>query len=206
MLIVLCNLTICCTSKSIGHCPACCPSPCLSHYPLYLQIQVRSSVVHACFLFPCPFPMSVLVPLFQAYYSCPCSLSLCFCLCPYPSVPVSQFLSLTHCPSPSVPFLISVLVPMSMSAYICPCPQSSSPVSVFLSLSNCLCHSGPVPFCLQQSLSLFPCPSVPVSVPFSFSGVILFLSLLQSPCPVTPLSALHDYQASAVMCMRFHLA
>ena len=181
MLIVLCNLTICCTSKSIGHCPACCPSPCLSHYLLYLQIQVRSLVVHACFLFPCPFPcpfpMSVLVPLFQAYYSCPCSLSLCFCLCPYPSVPVSQFLSLTHCPSPSVPFLISFLGPMSMSAYICPCPQSSSPVSVFLSLSNCLCHSGPLPFCQQQSLSLFPCPSVPVSVPFSFSGVILFLSL-----------------------------
>ena len=178
VLIVLCNLTICCTSKSIGHCPACCPSLCLSHYLLYLQIQVRSSVVHSCFLLPCPFPMSVLVPLFQAYYSCPCSLSLCFCHCPYPSVPVSQFLSLTHCPFPSVPFLISVHICLylSLSPVLVACVSVSVPIQLPLSLWPCSFLSATVT--VPLSLSICPCLctilffwchsfSVPVAVPLS---------------------------------------
>ena len=181
MLIVLCNLTICCTSKSIGHCPAWCPSPCLSHYLLYLQIQVRSSVVHACFLFPCPFPMSVLVPLFQAYYSCPCSLSLSFCLCPYPSVPVSQFLSLTHCPSPSS-------LSLFLSLTLCPCLSVSVPVPSPRLLCLCFCPY-PTAF-VTLALFLFVCnshcPSFPVHPSLSLSQSLFLLSFFFCPCCSPP--------------------
>ena len=159
------------------------------------MFPVPLSLFYVC---ACPFvPGLLFLSLFPILVFLSLSLSLCSCL----SIPVPDPLSFSLCPFP----------------YFCPCPYVH--VCLYLSLSPVVVSRVCVSVPIQLPLSLWPCSflSATVTVPLSLSispclCTILFFWChsfsvpVAVPCPVTPLSALYDYQASAVTCMRFHLA